>query len=364
RRARARQRGPARPRALPELPARRQGAARRGGRAAPGPRPVRAAPRAGARGGRRRAAARHALPGGHSDRPAPARGLRPRATAPPGARGALPRRAADGQGRRRPHRRRPAPARRARRPGAGLGLDVSGAARPVMLVVLDGFGLAPPGPGNAVELARTPVFDAIWASGPRTTLEASGTAVGLPAGQMGNSEVGHMNIGAGRRVMQSLTYVQEQIDDGGFYENAVLREAYAAGRGGTLHLIGLVSDGGVHTDLPHLLALLELAARLGPPRVRVHVVTDGRDSAPDRAASARGRTRAVAPASRRRGGRWPRARPGPSPPASPASPRASSRRTGSAAGTAPLSPTTPWWAGARRTSPPPPPRPTGRRTPG
>src|SRR5690606_30450416 len=281
RRARARQRGPARPRALPELPARRQGAARRGGRAAPGPRPVRAAPRAGARGGRRRAAARHALPGGHSDRPAPARGLRPRATAPPGARGALPRRAADGQGRRRPHRRRPAPARRARRPGAGLGLDVSGAARPVMLVVLDGFGLAPPGPGNAVDLARTPVFDAIWASGPRTTLEASGTAVGLPAGQMGNSEVGHMNIGAGRRVMQSLTYVQEQIDDGGFYENAVLREAYAAGRGGTLHLIGLVSDGGVHSDLPHLLALLELAARLGQPRVRVHVVTDGRDSAPD-----------------------------------------------------------------------------------
>ncbi|HLV13280.1 MAG TPA: 2,3-bisphosphoglycerate-independent phosphoglycerate mutase [Trueperaceae bacterium] len=158
---------------------------------------------------------------------------------------------------------------------------MSGAARPVMLVVLDGFGLAPPGPGNAVDLARTPVFDAIWASGPRTTLEASGTAVGLPAGQMGNSEVGHMNIGAGRRVMQSLTYVQEQIDDGGFYENAVLREAYAAGRGGTLHLIGLVSDGGVHSDLPHLLALLELAARLGQPRVRVHVVTDGRDSAPD-----------------------------------------------------------------------------------
>jgi len=158
---------------------------------------------------------------------------------------------------------------------------VSRALRPVMLVVLDGFGLAPAGPGNAVHLARTPSFDAIWRAGPRTTLEASGTAVGLPAGQMGNSEVGHMNIGAGRRVMQSLTYVQEQIDRGSFFENPVLLETYEAARGATLHLLGLVSDGGVHSDLAHLLALLELAARLAQPRVRVHVLTDGRDSAPD-----------------------------------------------------------------------------------
>jgi 2,3-bisphosphoglycerate-independent phosphoglycerate mutase len=158
---------------------------------------------------------------------------------------------------------------------------VSPAVRPVMLVVLDGFGLAPAGPGNAVHLARTPVFDAIWAAGPRTTLEASGLAVGLPAGQMGNSEVGHTNIGAGRRVMQSLTYVQEQIDTGAFFENPVLVETFESARSGTLHLMGLVSDGGVHSDLRHVLALLELAARRRLPRVRLHVFTDGRDSAPD-----------------------------------------------------------------------------------
>ncbi|HEX7040520.1 MAG TPA: 2,3-bisphosphoglycerate-independent phosphoglycerate mutase [Trueperaceae bacterium] len=150
-----------------------------------------------------------------------------------------------------------------------------------MLVVLDGFGLAPAGPGNAVDLAHTPCFDAIWRAGPRTTLEASGNAVGLPAGQMGNSEVGHMNIGAGRRVVQSLTYVQERIEDGGFFANPVLLETYEAARAGTLHLLGLVSDGGVHSDLGHLLALLDLAARLRLPRVRVHAFTDGRDSAPD-----------------------------------------------------------------------------------
>ncbi len=154
-------------------------------------------------------------------------------------------------------------------------------ARPVMLVVLDGFGLAPPGPGNAVELASTPCFDAVWRAGPRTTLDASGPAVGLPAGQMGNSEVGHMNIGAGRRVVQSLTYVQERIDDGTFFRDEVLLETYEAARSSTLHLLGLVSDGGVHSDLRHLLALLELAARLRLPRVRVHAFTDGRDSAPD-----------------------------------------------------------------------------------
>ncbi|MFA7460835.1 MAG: 2,3-bisphosphoglycerate-independent phosphoglycerate mutase, partial [Trueperaceae bacterium] len=89
---------------------------------------------------------------------------------------------------------------------------------PVVLVVLDGFGLAPAGPGNAVALARTPVFDALWTQRPRTQLAASGTAVGLPAGQMGNSEVGHMNLGAGRVVRQSLTHIQASIDDGSFFE--------------------------------------------------------------------------------------------------------------------------------------------------
>ncbi|HEX7000992.1 MAG TPA: 2,3-bisphosphoglycerate-independent phosphoglycerate mutase, partial [Trueperaceae bacterium] len=154
-------------------------------------------------------------------------------------------------------------------------------ATPVMLVVLDGFGLAPAGPGNAVEAARTPVFDAIWAAGPRTTLEASGKAVGLPAGQMGNSEVGHMNIGAGRRVMQSLTYVDELIENGELQKNPVLLQTYAAARDSTLHLLGLVSDGGVHADISHLLALLDLAALRRPRRLRVHAFTDGRDSAPD-----------------------------------------------------------------------------------
>jgi len=152
---------------------------------------------------------------------------------------------------------------------------------PVLLVVLDGFGLAPAGPGNAVAAARTPVFDAIWEAGPRTTLEASGKAVGLPAGQMGNSEVGHMNIGAGRRVMQSLTYIDELIETGELRDNPVLLRTYATARDSTLHLLGLVSDGGVHSDIRHLLALLDLAAAQRPGRVRVHAFTDGRDSAPD-----------------------------------------------------------------------------------
>ncbi len=152
---------------------------------------------------------------------------------------------------------------------------------PVLLVVLDGFGLAPSGPGNAVAIAATPHFDAIWEAGPHTTLAASGKAVGLPAGQMGNSEVGHMNIGAGRRVVQSLTYIDELIASGEFYENDVLADTIAAASGSSLHLMGLVSDGGVHSDMKHLLALLEMAARRGTKRVRVHVFTDGRDSAPD-----------------------------------------------------------------------------------
>lgn len=151
------------------------------------------------------------------------------------------------------------------------------------VIVLDGFGLAPAGPGNAVALADTPVFDEIWSRRPHTTLLASGEAVGLPAGQMGNSEVGHMNIGAGRVVRQSLTHIGALIDDGSFFEAPVLLETYAAARtgGGTLHLLGLVSDGGVHSDLAHLLALLELARRAGNTRVRVHVFSDGRDSPPD-----------------------------------------------------------------------------------
>jgi len=155
--------------------------------------------------------------------------------------------------------------------------------RPVVLVVLDGFGLAEPGPGNAVAAAHTPVFDSIWSGGPRATLEASGPAVGLPPGQMGNSEVGHLNLGAGRVVPQSLSFVQDRIDDGSLARNPVLTElcAAVAADGGTLHLLGLVSDGGVHSDLRHLIALIDVAGRLGVERIAIHAFTDGRDTAPD-----------------------------------------------------------------------------------
>ena len=153
-------------------------------------------------------------------------------------------------------------------------------AGPVALVVLDGFGLAPPGPGNAVELAHTPTFDRLAAEYPCTRLDASGNAVGLPEGQMGNSEVGHLNLGAGRVVRQDLVRIDEDIRGGGFFANPVLRDACARGREAALHLMGLVSDGGVHSHLRHLEALLELARRERVERVFVHAFTDGRDTSP------------------------------------------------------------------------------------
>ncbi len=154
--------------------------------------------------------------------------------------------------------------------------------QPVVLIILDGFGIAPAGPGNAVRLADTPAFDAAWRTSPHTELVASGPAVGLPEGQMGNSEVGHMNLGAGRVVRQSLTYLQALIDDGAFFTNQVLVNAFAAPlEGGTVHLMGLVSGGGVHSDIAHLLALLDMARRSGVERLRVHAFSDGRDTPPD-----------------------------------------------------------------------------------
>jgi 2,3-bisphosphoglycerate-independent phosphoglycerate mutase len=149
-------------------------------------------------------------------------------------------------------------------------------------MVLDGWGAAPPGPGNAVSLARTPSFDALLERYPHGTLDASGEAVGLPPGQMGNSEVGHLNIGAGRVVHQDLTRISAAIADGSFFANPVLRQACAkaAGRGSTLHLMGLVSAGGVHSDLGHLKACLDLAAREGLEDVVVHAFLDGRDTLP------------------------------------------------------------------------------------
>jgi len=151
----------------------------------------------------------------------------------------------------------------------------------VCLVILDGWGLAPPGPGNAVSLADTPVFDGLWAGHPHTQLTASGRAVGLPDGQMGNSEVGHLNLGAGRIVRQDLTRIDDAVAEGRLAETPALRDACAAGRdSGRLHLLGLVSEGGVHASMGHLRALIELAADQGVPDVVLHAFTDGRDTLP------------------------------------------------------------------------------------
>jgi 2,3-bisphosphoglycerate-independent phosphoglycerate mutase len=154
--------------------------------------------------------------------------------------------------------------------------------RLICLVILDGWGIAPPGPGNAVELADTPVFDALWTRYPHATLRASGEAVGLPAGQMGNSEVGHLNMGAGRVVYQDLTRISKAIADGDFFTNPVLLDCIAKTKaaGGRLHLAGLLSDGGVHSHISHLYGLLELAKQQGLTEVYVHPLLDGRDTPP------------------------------------------------------------------------------------
>jgi 2,3-bisphosphoglycerate-independent phosphoglycerate mutase len=158
----------------------------------------------------------------------------------------------------------------------------------VALVILDGWGCAPPGPGNAIELAQTPVFDDLWRRYPHTTLSASGEDVGLPPGQMGNSEVGHLTIGAGRIVFQDLMRINRSIDRGDFFENGALVDAFARARErhASVHLLGLVSYGGVHSHVDHLRALLELARRQEmEDRTFVHAFTDGRDVSPTSAAS-------------------------------------------------------------------------------
>jgi 2,3-bisphosphoglycerate-independent phosphoglycerate mutase len=146
------------------------------------------------------------------------------------------------------------------------------------LIVLDGWGLAEPGPGNAVSLAHTPVFDELWQRYPHTTLRASGRAVGLPEGQMGNSEVGHLNLGAGAIVRQDLVRIDDAIAAGELARNGVLRGAFEDAP--RVHLLGLVSDGGVHSSLAHLRALIALGAELSAPDVVVHAFTDGRDTLP------------------------------------------------------------------------------------
>lgn len=166
----------------------------------------------------------------------------------------------------------------------------------VALIVLDGWGLAEPGPGNAVELADTPVFDRLWNEFPHATLRTSGRDVGLPDGQMGNSEVGHLNLGAGAIVNQDLTRIDIAIEDGSFTANPALRDACAKARqSGRLHVMGLVSGGGVHSSLDHLKALLELASSEGVEDVVVHAFTDGRDTLPRSAEGFVGELEAVLP---------------------------------------------------------------------
>ena len=151
------------------------------------------------------------------------------------------------------------------------------------LIILDGWGLAEPGPGNAISLAETPVFDRLWEEFPHTQLSAQGPDVGLPEGQMGNSEVGHLNLGAGAIVKQDLARIDEAIADGSFFENEALLAACERARNsprGRLHLLGLVSDGGVHSGWEHIEATIELAAQEGVPDVVFHAFTDGRDTLP------------------------------------------------------------------------------------
>jgi 2,3-bisphosphoglycerate-independent phosphoglycerate mutase len=153
---------------------------------------------------------------------------------------------------------------------------------PLVLIVLDGWGIRPEKENNAIALARTPVYDALLRRYPNAQLITSGEAVGLPAGQMGNSEVGHMNMGAGRVVYQDLTRIDKSIRDGELFENAALKAAMdrCANDAHALHFIGLLSDGGVHSSQQHLHALIDMAAKRRVERVFVHVITDGRDTSP------------------------------------------------------------------------------------
>ncbi|MGA8241202.1 MAG: 2,3-bisphosphoglycerate-independent phosphoglycerate mutase, partial [Desulfobacterales bacterium] len=155
--------------------------------------------------------------------------------------------------------------------------------KPCLLMILDGWGIGSAGEGNAVHLARTPCLDELVTRYPNTRLQCAGPAVGLPEGIMGNSEVGHLNIGAGRIVCQDLLRIDRAIADGSFFRNEILTTVMSTvrERGSALHLLGLVSDGGVHSQLDHLLALVDMADQKGLERVFVHAILDGRDTPPD-----------------------------------------------------------------------------------
>src|SRR5215472_2208910 len=153
-----------------------------------------------------------------------------------------------------------------------------GRPRPFLLVIMDGWGINPRREANAIALARTPNIDRLAREWPHTQLATSGPAVGLPEGQMGNSEVGHLNIGAGKRVLQEFTRVSAAIHDGSFFTNPALLKAIAHVKQNhsSLHLCGLIGPGGVHAHQSHLVALLQMAARDQVERVFIHAFTDGR----------------------------------------------------------------------------------------
>ena len=152
--------------------------------------------------------------------------------------------------------------------------------KPILLTVLDGWGYSPKIEGNAIALARKPNYDALVAKFPNTLIHTSGPWVGLPEGQMGNSEVGHLNIGAGRIVQMDITRIDRMIATGEFYRHPLLVEAIRRGRENQLHLMGLLSDGGIHSHIEHLFALLRMAAENKAERVFLHCFTDGRDTPP------------------------------------------------------------------------------------
>src|SRR5246500_1661369 len=154
--------------------------------------------------------------------------------------------------------------------------------RPLVLIILDGWGYAPPSKANAISLARKPNYDRLLAEYPNTLIHTSGRFVGLPTGQMGNSEVGHLNIGAGRVVYMDITKIDLMLENGELFSNPALVNAMTTARAGErrLHLFGLLSDGGVHSHEKHLYALLRMAKQNGVERVFVHAFMDGRDTLP------------------------------------------------------------------------------------
>src|SRR5256714_5171481 len=171
-------------------------------------------------------------------------------------------------------------------PSSESSAECADMAGPVLLIIRDGWGINPGGQklreqnGDATLLASTPFHDQLYRDYPQSKLSASGSDVGLPEGQMGNSEVGHLNLGAGRIVLQDLTRINKAIADGELTRNSVAQETFAAARGHRLHLLGLVSDGGVHSHYDHMIALANTAKSAGGDEIFVQAFTDGRDASP------------------------------------------------------------------------------------